>query len=74
VAWSKVASSLRSAAAPKARIYHHALAAGSLGLPGLGGVLVLPLVVALFMMRVSRANLSSADPTTAGDADSPNLA
>jgi hypothetical protein len=39
-----------------------------------GGVLVLPLVVVLFMMRVSRGDLSGADPTPAGDADSPNLA
>jgi hypothetical protein len=57
------------------RIYHHALATGfSRGYLVSAGVLVLPLVVALFMMRVSRADLSGADPTSAGDADSPNLA
>ena len=40
------------------------------------GVLVLSLVIALFVMRVSRADLSGAGPAPerAGDASSPNLA
>jgi hypothetical protein len=40
------------------------------------GVLALALVIALFVMRVSRADLSGAGPAPepAGDASSPNLA
>jgi len=94
VAWSAVASNLRSAAAAaaaqagaqqpaaqaaalQAEIYHHALAAGfSRGYLVSAGVLVLPLITALFVMRVSRADLSGAGPAPepAGDASSPNLA
>jgi len=81
VAWSAVASSLRSAAAvaakagghpPRAqaallqtRIYHHALATGfSRGYLVSAGILALILIIALFMMRVSREDLSGADPTS----------
>jgi len=93
VAWSAVASSLRSAAAvaakagghpPRAqaallqtRIYHHALAAGfSRGYLVSAGILALILIIALFMMRVSREDLSGADPAPepAGDTSSPRLA
>jgi hypothetical protein len=94
VAWSAVASNLRSAAAAaaaqagaqqpaaqaaalQAEIYHHALATGfSRGYLVSAGVLVLPLVIALFVMRASRADLSGAGPAPepAGDASSPNLA
>jgi len=79
VAWSAVASNLRSAAAaaakagghpPRAqaallqtRIYHHALATGfSRGYLVSAGILALILIIALFMMRVSRQDLSGADP------------
>jgi EmrB/QacA subfamily drug resistance transporter len=64
-------------AALKAQIYHHALATGfSRGYLVSAGVLVLSLVIALFMMRVSRADLSGADPALepAGDASAANLA
>jgi EmrB/QacA subfamily drug resistance transporter len=81
VAWSAVASSLRSAAAAAAkpgghppgfqaallqtRIYHHALATGfSRGYLVSAGILALILIIALFMMRVSREDLSGADPTS----------
>jgi EmrB/QacA subfamily drug resistance transporter len=93
VAWSAVASSLRSAAAaaakagghpPRAqaalletRIYHHALATGfSRGYLVSAGILALILIIALFMMRVSREDLSGADPAPApaGDTSSPRLA
>src|SRR5215471_10968014 len=74
VAWSAVASNLRSAAGAaaqagahpsaaqaavlQAQIHHHALAAGfSRGYLVSAGVLVLSLVIALFMMRVSREDL-----------------
>jgi len=69
--------SAAQAAALQAQIYHHALATGfSRGYLVSAGVLVLSLVIALFMMRVSRADLSGAEPTPepAGDASSPNLA
>jgi hypothetical protein len=97
VAWSAVASNLRSAAAAAAaaaaqagahpsaaqaaalrtQIYHHALATGfSRGYLVSAGVLALALVIALFVMRVTRADLSGAGPAPepAGDASSPNLA
>jgi hypothetical protein len=67
--------SAAQAAALQAQAYHHALAAGfSRGYLVSAGVLVLPLIIALFMMRVSRQDLSSADPAPAGDASSPNPA
>ena len=93
VAWSAVASSLRSqtaaaaragehataarAAALQAQLYHHALATGfSRGYLVSAGVLTLAAIIALFMMRVSRADLSGADPAPerAGDATSPGPA
>jgi predicted MFS family arabinose efflux permease len=96
VAWSAVASSLRSAAAAAAaaakagghppgaqaallqtRIYHHALATGfSRGYLVSAGILALILIIALFMMRVSREDLSGADPAPepAGDTSSPRPA
>jgi EmrB/QacA subfamily drug resistance transporter len=92
VAWSAVASSVRSqtaAAAAKAgvhasaakaavlrtQIYHHALATGfSRGYLVSAGVLVLALVIALTVVRVSRQDLSGASPEPAGDTSSPNPA
>jgi len=96
VAWSAVASSLRSqaaaaaaaakagarpspaqAAALQARIYHHALATGfSRGYLVSAGVLALIVIIALFMMRVSRADLAGTDPAPVppSDATSPNPA
>jgi len=63
------------AAALRTQAYHHALATGfSRGYVVSAGVLVLPVIIALFMMRVSRQDLSSADPAPAGDASSPNPA
>src|SRR5262249_9369285 len=61
-------------AALKAQIYHHALATGfSQGYLVSAGVLVLSLVIALFVMRVSRADLSGAGPAPepAGHASAP---
>jgi EmrB/QacA subfamily drug resistance transporter len=69
--------SAAKAAALQAQIYHHALAAGfSRGYLVSAGVLALVLVIALFVMRVSRADLSGAGPAPepTGDASSPNLA
>ena len=93
VAWSAVASSLRSAAAasakagihvsgakaaaPGTQIYHHALATGfSRGYLVSAGILALILIIALFMMRVSREDLSGADPAPepTGDTSSPRPA
>ncbi len=94
VAWSAVASSLRSqaaaaaaaakagahrsaaqAAALQARMYHHALATGfSRGYLVSAGVLALILIIALFMMRVRRQDLSGAGQEPAGDTSSPNPA
>ena len=94
VAWSAVASSLRSqaaaapaaakagahrsaaqAAALQARMYHHALATGfSRGYLVSAGVLALILIIALFMMRVTRQDLSGAGQEPAGDTSSPNPA
>ncbi len=55
--------SAAQAAALQARIYHHALAAGfSRGYLVSAGVLVLPMIIALFMMRVRREDLSGAGP------------
>ena len=87
VAWSAVASSLRSqaaaaaragvhatgarAAALQARMYDHALATGfSRGYLVSAGVLALAAIIALAMIRVSRQDLSGADPMSepAGDA------
>jgi EmrB/QacA subfamily drug resistance transporter len=51
------------------QIYHHALAHGfSRGYLVSAGILALILVIAVFMMRVSRADLSGAEPTPGGDA------
>ena len=72
-----VRASTARAAGLQTRIYHNALAAGfSQGYLVSAGVLVLSLVNALFMKRVSRADLSGADPMSelAGDACSPNPA
>ena len=67
--------SAAQAAALQAQAYHHALATGfSRGYLVSAGVLLLPVIIALFMMRVSRQDLSSADPAPAGDASSPNPA
>jgi len=89
VAWSAVASTRRSAAAATARagahpsaaqtaaLKAHALATGfSQGYLVSAGVLVLSLVIALFMMRVSRADLSGAGPAPdpADDASAPGPA
>jgi predicted MFS family arabinose efflux permease len=91
VAWSAVASTRRSAtaaaaaaqagahpsAAQTAALKAHALATGfSQGYLVSAGVLVLSLVIALFMMRVSRADLAGAEPAPepAGDASSPGPA
>jgi predicted MFS family arabinose efflux permease len=85
VAWSAVAGNLRSAAAVaaahpsaaqaaalQAQIHHHALAAGfSRGYLVSAGILALIPVIALFVIRVSRADLSGAGPAPAGDASSP---
>jgi hypothetical protein len=91
VAWSAVASSLRSQAAAAARnagvrvsgaqaaalrteMYRHALATGfSRGYLVSAGILVLALIIALTVVRVSRQDLSGADPTSepAGDAAAP---
>ena len=67
--------STAQAAALRTQAYHHALATGfSRGYLVSAGVLVLPVIIALFMMRVSRQDLSSADPAPAGGASSPNPA
>jgi EmrB/QacA subfamily drug resistance transporter len=67
--------SAAQAAALQTQAYHHALATGfSRGYLVSAGVLLLPAIIALFMMRVSRQDLSSADPAAAGDASSPNPA
>ena len=65
------------AAALQTQIYHHALATGfSRGYLVSAGILALIPVIALFVMRVSRADLSGASPAPepAGDARSPNPA
>jgi hypothetical protein len=79
VAWSAVASSLRSqgaaaaragvhatgarASALQAQIYHHALATGfSRGYLVSAGILVLALIIALAVVRVTRQDLSGAEP------------
>ena len=91
VAWSAVASNLRSAAAAAARagghasgaraaalqtqIYHHALATGfSQGYLVSAGILALAAIIALAMIRVTRQDLSGANPMPepAGDAPSPS--
>ena len=69
--------SAAQAAALQAQIYQHALATGfSRGYLVSAGILALIPVIALFVMRVSRADLSGAEPAPepAGDASSPNLA
>jgi hypothetical protein len=83
VAWSAVASNLRSqtAAAPhpsgtraaqlQAHIYHHALATGfARGYLVSAGILALIPIITLFMMGVSRADLAGADPTLSGEVSS----
>ena len=65
------------AAALQARIYHHALAAGfSRGHLVSAAILALIPIIALFVMRVSRADLSGAGPApgSAGDAGAPGPA
>jgi EmrB/QacA subfamily drug resistance transporter len=75
VAWSAVASSLRSQAAAAARagvhatgalqtqMYHHALATGfARGYLVSASVLVLAVIIALAVIRVRRQDLSGADP------------
>ena len=93
VAWSAVASSLdprppprprrrrvtAPAAAAQTQIYHHALAAGfSRGYLVSAGVLALAAIIALAMIRVSRQDLTAADPTPApepaGETTPPNQA
>jgi EmrB/QacA subfamily drug resistance transporter len=91
VAWSAVASNLRSAqataakagarlsgaeaAALRAEIYRHALATGfSRGFVVSAGILALILIIAVFMMRVSRRDLAGAGPEPGGDTSSPNPA
>jgi hypothetical protein len=87
VAFTVVANSLQSAAAAAAKAgahpsaaqvtqaYHHALATGfSRGYLVSAGILVLPVIIALFMMRVSRQDLSGAVPAPTGDASSPGPA
>ena len=64
------------AAALQAQIHHHALATGfSRAYLVSAGVLVLAAIIALAMIRVSRQDLSGADPMSepAGDATSPSL-
>jgi EmrB/QacA subfamily drug resistance transporter len=52
------------------QIYHHALATGfSHGYLVSAGILVLILIIAVFMMRVRRADLSGANPTPADGAE-----
>jgi EmrB/QacA subfamily drug resistance transporter len=61
------------AAALRTQIYHHALATGfSRGFLVSAGILAVPVIIALFMMRVSREDLAGADPAPAGDTSSPN--
>ena len=67
--------SAAQAAALQTQAYHHALATGfSRGYLVSAGVLVLPVIIALFVMRVRREDLSGADPAPAADASSPNPA
>jgi hypothetical protein len=93
VAWSVVASSLRSqaaaaakagvhvsgagAAALQTKAYDHALATGfSRGYLVSAGILALAAIIALAVIRVTRQDLSGADPTPepAGDTTSPGRA
>ncbi|MGH9292734.1 MAG: hypothetical protein ACRDZ6_08180, partial [Acidimicrobiales bacterium] len=78
VAWSAVTSNLRSAlhgsaataATTHVQIYHHALATGfSGGYLVSAGVLALALIVALVVIRVRRADLSGARPTSLAGPD-----
>jgi EmrB/QacA subfamily drug resistance transporter len=88
VAWSAVASNLKSRASAVAKAglhptgptaaqlqtkaYHHALATGfSRGYLVSAGVLAVILIIAVFMMRVSRADLSGEDLTPASEASAP---
>jgi predicted MFS family arabinose efflux permease len=88
VAWSAVASSLRSrtaaaaragmhpTAALQAQIYHYALATGfSRGYLVSAGVLALAAIIALAVIRIRRQDLSGADPMSepAGNATGPML-
>jgi hypothetical protein len=87
VAWSAMASNLRSETAATAKaswhgsgahaaslrdqIYRHALATGfSRGYLVCAGILALIIVIALFMMRVRRQDLSGASPPSATGASS----
>ena len=65
--------SAAQAAALQAQINQHALATGfSQGYLVSAGVLALIVIIALFMMRVSRADLAGANPAPAGDTSSPS--
>jgi len=69
--------SAAQAAALQAQIHYHALATGfSKGYLVSAGILALIPVIALFVMRVSRADLSGTEPVRepAGDVSSPGLA
>ncbi|MGH3193676.1 MAG: hypothetical protein ACRDOU_33960 [Streptosporangiaceae bacterium] len=85
VAWSAVAGSLRSQAAATARagvhasaaaqtrMYDHALATGfSTGYLVSAGVMVLAVIIALAVIRVTRQDLSGATPEPTGDTTSPS--
>ena len=89
VAWSAVASSLRSQAAAAAKagvhpsaalrtqMYDHALATGfSRGYLVSAGILVLAVIIALAVIRITRQDLSGADPASepADDLTSPSRA
>jgi len=63
------------AAALQAHMYDHALATGfSRGYLVSAGVLALAAIIALAVIRVSRQDLSGADPAPAGGASSPGPA
>ena len=73
VAWSAVASNLKSATARAglhtSDAYHHALATGfSRGYLVSAGILAAIVIITVFMMRVSRADLSGEDVTPASEA------
>jgi predicted MFS family arabinose efflux permease len=87
VAWSAVASNLRSAAAVhvsgakaaalRIQSYHHALATGfSRGFVVSAGIIALATIIALVVVRVRRQDLAGADPgpKPAGDTSSPRTA
>jgi EmrB/QacA subfamily drug resistance transporter len=62
--------SAHQAAGLRTQIYHHALATGfSRGYLVSAGVLALVVIIALFMMRITREDLSGADPALAPGGD-----